>query len=124
MMKRVPTQQPNYTIRRERDTRTFSRLLLLLLCGVILSGGFLYAANLRFKAVNYGYKNEELRKERERLLEEQRRLKLEHESAVTPNNLQAAAEKLGMKSALPTQIVLAKPQIVKEQKQKIDKRKR
>jgi cell division protein FtsL len=123
-MKRVPTQQPNFIIRRERDTRTFSRLLILLLCGLVLSGGFIYAAKLRFKAVTYGYKNEQLRKERERLLEEQRRLRLEHESAVSPVNLQSAAHRIGMKSASPGQIVSAKPRIAKEQKQRVEKRKK
>lgn len=103
-MNRVPAQQTNFTIRRERDTRAVKRLLMLCLCGIVLSGGFLYAASQRFRAINYGYKNEQLRKERDRLLEEQRRLTLEREAAVSPINLQPAATKIGMKSASPEQI--------------------
>ena len=103
-MKRVPTQQPNLTIHRERDTRTVSRLLMLVLCGVILSGGFLYAASQRFKAISYGYQNEQLRRERDRLLEEQRRLKFEREAAASPIVLERAAKSIGMKPASPEQI--------------------
>jgi cell division protein FtsL len=103
-MKRLPPQQPNYTIRRERDSRSSRRLLLLLVCGVVLAGGFLFAASLYFKAVRYGYQNEQLRRERDRLLEEQRRLLLEREAAVSPVNLSRAARKIGMKPATPDQI--------------------
>ncbi len=103
-MKRVPTQQPNFTIRRERDTQTISRLLMVLIFGVLLSSGFLFAASQHFKAVQYGYQNEQLRKERNRLQEEQRRLMLERESAVSPINLERAAKKIGMKPANAQQI--------------------
>jgi cell division protein FtsL len=77
---------------------------MLLLCGVVLSGGFLYAASQRFKAINFGYQNERLRQERDRLLEEQRRLKLQREEAVSPVNLERAAKRIGMKPASPEQI--------------------
>lgn len=103
-MKRLPPQQPNYIVRRERDPRSLRRLLLLLVCGIFLAGGFLFAANLYFKSVHYGYQNEELRRERDRLLEDQRRLLLEREAAVSPVNLERAARKIGMKSATPDQI--------------------
>lgn len=122
-MKRVPTQQPNFSIRRERDTRTVKRLLMLCLCGVVLSGGFLYAASQRFKAINYGYKNEQLRKERNRLLEEQRRLMLEREAAVSPMNLERNAAKIGMKSASPEQIN-KNLKIVEEKKRRAEKAKK
>lgn len=120
-MKRVPTKHQNFTIRRERDGRMFSRLLILLLCGVILSGGFLFAASKHFKAINYGYKNEQLRKERERLLEEQRRLIAERESATSPVNLERAARQIGMKPASAQQIN-ASTQVATEQKRQTKKR--
>lgn len=103
-MKRLPPQQPNCTIHRERDSRSLRRLLLLLVCGMVLAGGFLFAASLYFKAVRYGYQNEQLRRERDRLLEEQHRLILERETAVSPVNLERAARKIGMKPATPNQI--------------------
>jgi len=103
-MKRVPTQQPNFTIRRERDGQTMSRLLMILFFGILLSGGFLFAASQHFKAVQYGYQNEQLRKERNRLQEEQRRLMLERESVVSPINLERSARKIGMKPAEAQQI--------------------
>lgn len=80
-----------------------------------MSGGFLYAASQRFKAINYGYKNEQLRRERDRLLEEQRRLKLQREEAASPINLERAAKRIGMKSASPEQIS------IKEKSVTIDK---
>lgn len=122
-MKRVPTQQPNFSIRRERDTRTIKRLLMLCLCGVVLSGGFLYAASQHFKAINYGYKNEQLRKERNRLLEEQRRLTLEREAAASPMNLERNAAKIGMKPATPEQIN-KNLKVVEEKKRRTEKAKK
>ena len=69
-MRRVPSKQRNSTIHRDRDVRALSRLALLLFCGSVLAGGFVFAAQQHFAAVQYGYKSESLRLEREKLLEE------------------------------------------------------
>jgi cell division protein FtsL len=103
-MRRLPPNQPNFAVRRERAPRAFSRLLLLLGCGLVLSAGFVVAAGQRFTAVRYGYKSEELRRERERLLEEQRQLKLAREEATSPARLEAAAKAIGMQPVKPTQV--------------------
>ena len=103
-MKRLPLNQPNHSIRRERDTRALSRLALLLFCGLVLTGGFVFAAGQHFAAVRYGYQTEELRRERDRLLEEQRRLALQREQATTPARLETAAREIGMQPAHPAQI--------------------
>ena len=107
-MRRLPPNQKNYAVRRERDTRALFHLALLLGCGLVLAGGFVYAAGQHFAAVQYGYKTEELRREQSQLLEEQRRLKLERERASTPGHLEEAAREIGMKPLEPSQINPAK----------------
>ncbi|HEX8176003.1 MAG TPA: hypothetical protein VF543_12865 [Pyrinomonadaceae bacterium] len=103
-MRRLPPNQPNFVVRRERDRRALGRLVLLLVCGLMLSGGFVFAAGQRFSAVRYGYKSEELRRERERLLEEQRRLILAREQATSPAQLESAARAIGMQPVHPSQV--------------------
>jgi cell division protein FtsL len=106
-MKRLPLNQPNHTVHRERNRAALVRLGLLLLCGLVLTCGFVYAAGQHFAAVRYGYKTEELRRERSLLLEEQRRLILMREQATTPARLEQAARGIGMQQAQPGQIGLA-----------------
>jgi cell division protein FtsL len=103
-MRRLPPDQPNFVVRRERDRRALARLVLLLFCGLMLSGGFVFAAGQRFSAVRYGYRSEELRRERERLLEEQRRLILAREHATSPARLESAARAIGMQPVRPSQV--------------------
>jgi cell division protein FtsL len=103
-MRRLPPDQPNFAVRRERDGRALTRLVLLLFCGLVLSGGFVFAAGQRFSAVRYGYKSEELRRERDRLLEEQRRLMLAREQATSPARLESAARAIGMQPVRPSQV--------------------
>jgi cell division protein FtsL len=107
-MRRLPLNQPNHTVRRERDRAALSRLGLLLLCGFMLTCGFVYAAGQHFAAVRHGYQTEELRRERARLLEEQDRLLLEREQQTAPARLQEAAQRLGMQQAQPGQIGVAR----------------
>src|ERR1051325_1971336 len=106
-MRRLPLNQPNHTVHRERDRAALLRLGLLLLCGFTLTCGFVYAAGQHFSAVGYGYRTEELRRERARLLEEQRRLVLAREQATTPARLEQAARQIGMQQAQPGQICVA-----------------
>ena len=107
-MKRIPSSQPNYTVRREYDGRARSRLALLLGCGLMLACGFLFAARQHFAAVHYGYQSEELRREQTRLIEEQRRLMLEREQIYTPSSLETAARQIGLQPVRPAQIEVAK----------------
>src|SRR4029078_10235741 len=93
-MKRFPEHQPNAKIRRSRDTTALSRLALLLFCGLVLAGGFVFAAKQHFAAVQYGYEHESLRAERKKLLEENQRLALEKEKAIAPDKLEPAARRL------------------------------
>lgn len=107
-MKRLPLNQPNHTVHRERDRPALKRLRVLLMCGLVLTCGFVYAAGQHFAALRYGYQTEELRRERSLLLEEQRRLVLMREQATTPARLEQAARGIGMQQAQPGQIGVAR----------------
>ncbi|HYN26386.1 MAG TPA: cell division protein FtsL [Pyrinomonadaceae bacterium] len=96
-MQRLPSKQLNTRVRRERDRRAFSRLVMLLCCGLVLAIGFVFAARQHFAAVRFGYQSESLRNERQLLLAEQQRLLLEKEQASAPARLESAARQLGLK---------------------------
>ncbi|HEV3470395.1 MAG TPA: hypothetical protein VG148_13800 [Pyrinomonadaceae bacterium] len=103
-MRRVPQQYPNPYVRRERDPRAFRRQLWLLAGCVVLAGGFVFAVRQQIKAVEYGYRTEALRREREALLDEQRRLRLALEEIIAPTRLEPAARELGMQPARAAQL--------------------
>ena len=103
-MKRFPEHQLNAKIRRSRDVTALSRLALLLFCGLVLAGGFVFAAKQHFAAVQFGYQNESLRSERKRLQEENARLLLERERAIAPDKLGPAARRLGLQTPRAAQI--------------------
>ena len=103
-MRRVPSKQRNSKIHRDRDMRALSRLALLLFCGLVLASGFVFAAQQHFAAVDYGYKSEGLRRERERLLEEKQQLMLKKEQAFAPARLATQARELGLKPLLASQV--------------------
>jgi cell division protein FtsL len=96
-MQRLPSKQLNTPVRRERDFRELSRLVLLLCCGLLLTVGFVFAARQHFAAVEFGYQSESLRLERQQLLADQQRLLLEKEQASAPARLESAARQLGLK---------------------------
>ena len=103
-MRRVASKQPNSTIHRDRDVRALSRLALLLFSGLVLAGGFVFAAKQHFAAVQYGYQSEGLRREREKLLEEKQHLLLKKEQAFAPARLAIQARKLGLKPLMASQV--------------------
>jgi cell division protein FtsL len=108
VMRRLPSTQRNNSITRERDGRAFSRLAGLLFCGLLLAGGFVFAAGQHFAAVHYGYESEKLRLERAQLLEEQRRLLLEREAATSPTRLERAARDIGLQPVQAAQVNVRK----------------
>ena len=103
-MRRVPQQHANSYVRRERDPRALARQALLLASCVVLAAGFVFAARQKIAAVQYGYRSEELRRERERLLEEQHRLLVAVEESSSPVHLERAARTLGLQTARAAQI--------------------
>ena len=108
-MRRVPQQYPNPHVRRERDPRAARRQRLLLLGCLALACGFIYAVRQQVLAVDYGYKTEALRREREELLDEQRRLLLAVEESSSPARLEEVGRELGLQPARASQIETAAP---------------
>lgn len=104
MVRRLPSKHRNAPIRHEKDNDAFFRLGLLLVFGLVLACGFVYAGRKHFTALKYGYETENLRRERDQLAEEQRRLILQREEAASPFRLEQAAKRLGMQALQPAQI--------------------
>jgi cell division protein FtsL len=103
-MRRVPSSQRNSKIHHDLDVRALYRLALLLFCGLVLAGGFVFAAQQHFAAVQYGYQSEGLRREREKLLQEQQHLMLKREQAFAPARLESEARELGLKPLVAGQL--------------------
>ena len=106
-MRRVPQSYPNTRVRRTADPRAARRQKLLLAGCLALACGFVFAVRQQILAVEYGYKTEALRREREQLLDEQRRLLLAVEENSSPAQLGQAARDLGMQPATAAQIEAA-----------------
>ena len=104
MVRRLPSKHRNAPIGRVRDNNAFFRLVVLLLVGLVLACGFVYAGRQHFAALSYGYETETLRSHRDKLTEEQRRLKLQREEAANPVRLEQAAKRLGLQPLQPAQI--------------------
>src|SRR5262245_17281244 len=104
MIRRVPSKQRNALIKREHDPQALTRLALLLFCGLVLAGGFVYAGGRHFASLRLGYETEKLRNALNAAREDQRRLMLERESAASPAKLELAARRLGMQPMQPAQI--------------------
>jgi uncharacterized protein HemX len=104
MIRRVPAKHRNARVTREKDTEAFLRLGLLLVIGLGLACGFVYAGRQHFVALRYGYETENLRRERDQLAEQQRRLILQREEAASPVKLEQAAKRLGMQPLQAAQI--------------------
>ena len=103
-MRRMPQQHANAYIRRERDRAVLKRQMLLLASCLVLAVGFVLAARQQIAAVQYGYDTEQLRRDRERLLDEQHRLLLTLEEHSSPAQLERAARELGLQPTRATQI--------------------
>ena len=104
MVRRLPSKHRNAPLGREKDKDAFFRLGLLLVVGLVLACGFVYAGRQHFTALKYGYETEKLRAERDQLAEAQRRLTLRREEAASPARLEQLAKQLGMQTLQPAQI--------------------
>jgi cell division protein FtsL len=103
-MRRVPSRHRNAPVLRERDRGALKRFSFLLICGLLLAGGFVYAGGQHFAALKLGYQTEKLRTALTEAREEQRRLTVEKEVAASPARLERAARQLGMQPMQPAQI--------------------
>ena len=102
-MRRVPSRHRNAPLVRERDRGALKRFILLLACGLVLAGGFVYAGVQHFASLRLGYETEKLRNALTQAREEQRRLTVEKEMAASPARLERAARQLGMQPIQPAQ---------------------
>ena len=109
MVRRVPSKHKNTPVVAHVDSRSIVRLAALLLCGLAIAGGFLYAGGRHFAALKLGYETEKLRTQLDTEREQQRRLLVEREAAASPARLERAARQLGMQPMLPSQIEPVKP---------------
>src|ERR1700750_948356 len=103
-MRRVPQSYSNTRVRRTADPRAARRQKLLLAGCLVLAGGFVFSGRQQSRVFAYSYKTEALRREREQLLDEQRRLLLAVEESSSPAQLEQAARDLGMQPATAAQI--------------------
>src|SRR3979411_664376 len=85
--------------RREREMKFFG---FALCCLFLLVMGY---ALQHFRAIEYGYKIETLRSQRDGLTEMNRALRLEEASLRDPERIDVMARKLGMQSPQPGQVV-------------------
>ncbi len=93
----LPQNSKSERVKRQRDPLPWRYCFLTLVCGLILVGGFFYAARQHFSAIDYGIKNAKLRQQKEDLQSEQRRLQLNREISQSPNEIKKAAKKIGFR---------------------------
>lgn len=103
-MRRVPSKHRNRLAPRQKEQGALGRLALLLLCGLVLASGFVYAGVQHFGALRLGYETQKLRADLDKAQEEQKRLLMAREAAVSPVRLEQAARQLGMQPMMPAQI--------------------
>ncbi len=103
-MKRLPSKQCNSRINHDREPGALTRLAVLLFCGLVLAGGFVFAARQHFAAIQYGYQSESLRRERDRLIQEQQNLMLQKVQAFAPARLESEARELGLRPVAANQL--------------------
>ena len=82
-------------IRRESDPTPLLYCLMSIVCGIALVVGLFWAGRQHFSAMDFGIRNAKLRKEKESLEAEQRRLYLHREVAMAPHEIKKAARKIG-----------------------------
>ena len=103
-MRRVPSKLRNRVAPRQKEQGALGRLALLLLCGLVLASGFVYAGVQHFGALRLGYETQKLRGDLDKAQAEQKRLLMTREAAVSPIRLEQAARQLGMQPMMPAQI--------------------
>jgi cell division protein FtsL len=89
--------------RRAREMKHFGIALCILF---LLVMGYAFQ---HFRAIEYGYKIESLRTERDGLVEMDRALRLEEASLRNPERIDVMARKLGLQSPQPGQVIRMEP---------------
>ena len=109
----TPNNKPE-RIKHERDPIPWRYCLLTLVCGLILVGGFFWAARQHFSAMDYGIRNAKLRQSKDSLESEQRRLNLSKEISLSTDEIKKAAKKIGLQDLTARSIEMISPQKVSD----------
>jgi hypothetical protein len=98
MIKRNKVQEKSVSpVRRERAAAPWKNVALGIMCSVILVGGLFNAAKQHFSTVTYSMDNSELQKTKVKLVAEKRKLEVERDEALAPQNVERAGLKIGLK---------------------------
>jgi len=97
----------NAPVRRRSKPDAAKRMLAILLTSGLLAAGFIYAIYQRTEAVTYGYKTQQLLREREQLEREKHQLELQRAAARSPQVIEQAARRLGLVRPDSSQVVVA-----------------
>ncbi len=106
-LRRLPTTNRNTALRFERNRAVLRRLAFYTVCGVILSGGFLFAAWQHAAATRYGYDLEQLRQQRAKIEDRQRQLQETRERMVSLSQLEINPLAAGLQAMQGSQIEMA-----------------
>lgn len=104
-------------VRRERDPIPWRYCILTLFCGLLLVAGFFLAARQHFSVMDFAIKNAKLRREKEGLEAEQRRLHLTREISLSPSEIKKAAKKIGLQDLTAQSIEIMMPKKKTETKE-------
>ena len=97
----------NSNIVREHDPRSHRDLVVLFLLAVLIVGGLVLYAWPHLQLRHAGIEADQLSKEKDRLLEENRKLRLEKAALEDLQRVQAiASEKLGLESPPPEKVLV------------------
>jgi len=100
------TENRNYAIRREIDTRHLLDLLLISLSLGLMAGVFLFHSWVHAEMVETGYMVQNLQAEEKALVNDQAKLTLEEQTLLSPDRIDAVAQAdLGMKPPRPSQLL-------------------
>jgi hypothetical protein len=82
--------------KRHKDKYQPLLILLSIVLGCFISYGFILAAQNHFAALDLGYKSEEIKRQRDKLELDQRKLTLEMERRLSPQKLDEKAQRQGL----------------------------
>lgn len=88
----------NAPIKRRLDRRFVSWVMVAACAGAFVASGFVYSARCHFEAVALGYETQQRREQLEQRAEQRRRLELERSRALSPEELEARARRIGLEN--------------------------
>jgi hypothetical protein len=91
----------NASIRRKLDRRFISWVMICACFGAAVATGFVYSARCHFEAVALGYETQKQRVEIEQKTEQRRQLELNRTRALSPEELEQRARRIGMRNPEP-----------------------